>query len=118
MEESDAAARLRLARLARARGDETEAGRWATRTLRVEVLNAEAHGILAASLVASARFEPAVEEYETAIRLDTKRQEWLLGLARSCARTGRSERAREALRDLLETDPEYPGARELLDTLP
>jgi tetratricopeptide (TPR) repeat protein len=117
MEESDAGARERLARLAEARGDPKEAGRWATRALQVDVMNAEAHGILAGSLSAAGRFEPAVQEYETAIRLGSKQQTWLLGLARACARTGRSERAREALRDLLETDPEYPGARELLDTL-
>jgi len=117
MEESDAGAREHLARLAEARGDPAEAGRWATRVIQVDVMNAEAHGILAGSLSAAGRFEPAVQEYESAIRLGSKQQTWLLGLARACARTGRSERAREALRDLLETDPEYPGARELLDTL-
>jgi cytochrome c-type biogenesis protein CcmH/NrfG len=117
MEESDAPARERLARLAMARGDAAAAGSWAVRTLHIDVMNAEAHGILAETSAAAGRFERAVEEYETAIRLGGKRQAWLLGLARACAKTNRSERAREALRDLLETDPEYPGARELLKTL-
>jgi tetratricopeptide (TPR) repeat protein len=117
MEESDATAREMLARLAMARGDAAAAGSWAVRTLHIDVMNAEAHGIVAETSAAGGRFERAVEEYETAIRLGGKRQAWLLGLARACAKTNRSERAREALRDLLETDPEYPGARELLKTL-
>jgi tetratricopeptide (TPR) repeat protein len=117
MEEGDAAAREVLARLALARGDTTSAGSWALRTLYVDVMNPEAHGILGETAAAAGRFERAAEEYETAIRLGGKQQAWLLGLAQACAKINRSERAREALRDLLETDPEYPGARELLKTL-
>ena len=117
MEEHDAPPRERLARIAMARGDAAGAARWATETLHIDVLSVEAHAILAATAAGNGRFDRAAEEYETAILLGGKRQEWLLELARACARTHRDDRAREVLRDLLETDPEYPGARELLGTL-
>ena len=117
MEDADAAPRERLARLALARGDDEEASRWATRTLHIEVMNLEAHAILAEASARRAKLDVAIEEYEIAMRLGGKRQPWLMGLARACAGAGRGQRAREALRDLLETDPEYPGARELLETL-
>jgi tetratricopeptide (TPR) repeat protein len=117
MEEHDAPPRARLARIAMARGDAAAATRWATETIHIDVANVEAHAILAETAARASRFEQAAEEYETAILLGGKRQEWLLGLARACARIHRDDRAREALRDLLETDPEYPGARELLGTL-
>ena len=117
LEENDAAARGELARLALARGDRNAAASWATETIHIDVMSAEAHAILAETSLAGGGFERAVEEYETAIRLGSKREAWMLGLARACAKTHRNERAREALRDLLETDPEYPGARELLESL-
>jgi tetratricopeptide (TPR) repeat protein len=118
LDENDPAARERLARIEWARGDAADAARWAIQTLYIDVMNVEAHGMLADASAAQGRYERAVEEYQTAMLLGSKRQPWLMGLARACAKTRRTEMARDALRDLLETDPEYPGARELLETLP
>jgi Tfp pilus assembly protein PilF len=117
LDDGDAAIREQLARIARARSDPKAAAAWAEKALHFDVANAGAHAILAETAAMAGRFDQAAYEYENAIRLGSKQKEWLLGLARACARTHRSERAREALRDLLETDPEYPGARELLETL-
>ena len=116
-ERAGASGRLELAREALARGDAAEAARAALRTLHLDVRNPEAHAILAETAAAAGRYERAVEEFEAAIQLGTKRQEWLLGQARACAAARRTEGARDALRDRLETDPEYPGARELIESL-
>jgi tetratricopeptide (TPR) repeat protein len=117
LDENEAAPRERLARLAIARNDRAAAAEWAKRTLHVDVKNAEAHAILAETLAAAGSLERAVEEYEAALLFGPRRQPLLMGLARACAGTKRDACAREALRDLLEADPEYPGARELLGTL-
>ena len=106
-----------LAQLAMDRKDAPAAARWAKRALYSDVLNPDAHAILARTSAESKRYDQAVEEYETALRLDARQPAWRLALAQACVEAKQVDRAREVLKELLDAEPQYPGARKLLDTL-
>ena len=99
------------------RNDLGAAARWARRALYSNVMNPDAHAILVRASAESKRRDQAVEEYETAIRLDPHEPAWRLALAEASVEAKRPDRAREVLKALLDAEPQYPGARKLLDTL-
>ncbi len=117
MDSDDLTLRKKLAQLAIDRKDFSAATRWATESLYIDVMDAEVHALLARVLAERQVRDRAIEEYETAIRLDSKQLAWRLGLAEVCVEAKQPDDARQALKELLELDPEYPGARELLDKL-
>jgi predicted Zn-dependent protease len=81
------------------------------------VVNADAHAALAHALAETNRRDRSIEEYDTAIGLKRDKPEWRLALAKVCIAAGRKTRARQVLADLLDRDAQYPGARDLLNTL-
>src|SRR5439155_1515507 len=106
-----------MARVQVASGDTLGALKLLQGALYSDVLNPDAHAILARTSAESKRYDQAVEEYETALRLDARQPAWRLALAQACVEAKQVDRAREVLKELLDAEPQYPGARKLLDTL-
>jgi tetratricopeptide (TPR) repeat protein len=113
----DLSIRLELARLDQDRNDFESAERWALDAIHIDVMNAEAHAILARAEGQRGRNEAAIEEYGTALTLDPEKPEWRLAEAKACVAVGRKAQARELLTAALKRDPHDAGARQLLDTL-
>jgi len=109
--------RMELARLAVGREDAEAAGRWALEAIHIDVLNAEAHAILASSLAQRGRHDHSVEEYGAAAKLRPEKLDWRLAQAKQCAAAGSPARAREILEELLEQNPQLSEARALLRSL-
>ncbi len=113
----DLGVRMELARLADARNDAAALGHWALETIHVDVMSAEAHALLARADAARSRNAEAIEEFETAIRLQPGQRDWQLGLAGALAHAGQTARARALLNSLLASDPGDAKARAALEGL-
>ena len=59
----------------------------------------------------------AGDEYKTALELAGNHNDWRLGLAKSLAAAGKKEEARAAAEALQNKDPNFPGLKELLESL-
>jgi len=109
--------RKKLARMALERRDYETAAKWANQGLQIDVMDAKVHQMLGEALAGLARYAPAIEEFETAVRLEPDEPSVRFALADACLQNGQPEKAREALEALLERVPDYPGARVLLENL-
>jgi tetratricopeptide (TPR) repeat protein len=109
--------RMELADLAAQAGKFGAAARWSDEALQIDVTDAGAHAALAKALAETHHAEQAADEYATAIALSADHLEWRLALAKAYAASGHKDRARQAITALLERDANYPGAREVLETL-
>ena len=109
--------RLRLARMVLNGADHEEAGRWANQALHIDVMNLDAHHILAAASSKLGDRETAIREYRVAIQLAPEKPALRLALAKTLIEADKKEDARRVLEELLEKDAEYEGAKELLEGL-
>jgi Tfp pilus assembly protein PilF len=107
----------KLAELAAAKQDFEAALRWANQALHIDVMDAEIHALLGRSLHETEAYGKAAAEYETAVRLDGKQLAWRLALAEAAVKAGEKDKAKVALEALLAIDPQFAGARELLESL-
>ena len=113
----DVDGRLELARLAMKSKDAAAAARWAGEALQVDITNADAHAALGAALAASSKPAPAADAYGTAVAIAPDKLEWRFAEAQAFVAAGRKDRARATIDDLLARRADYPGARELRDSL-
>jgi tetratricopeptide (TPR) repeat protein len=109
--------RKKLAQLALVKQDFAAAARWANQGLHIDVLDASVHALLAQALAGKGQHADAIEQYETALRLDPRQAAWRFALANAYAEAMQRELAGKALQELLKTDPDFPGANELLEKL-
>jgi cellulose synthase operon protein C len=109
--------RAELMRLAVDRNDEAAAGRWALEAMQIDVRYAPAHAALARAEAAAGRRDSAIGEYEAAVMLAPDKHEWRVALAREYAAAGRKDRARAAVDLVLQKDAQFPGAKELRESL-
>ncbi len=107
----------KLAQLALKRQDFQAARKWANQIIYTDVEDAEAHAQLAEAETGVRNYEEAVAEYLTAIKLDGSKLAWRFALADAYVQAKEIEKARQTLKELLEIDPEYPGAAVLLEGL-
>ena len=72
----------KLTQLALRRKDFVEAERWASRVLHIEVMNPLAHAELARAFAGQQKFDEAIREYETALKLSPGESSWEQQLAK------------------------------------
>ncbi len=115
LEVDNAVIRKKLAQLALKRRDFAQAVRWAESTLHIDVNDAQMQRFAAVAYTFAGRHEDAAFAYAAAVELKPTEPAWQLEWAKSLRRAGQYEQARRVLVKLLERDPQYPGAKELLD---
>jgi tetratricopeptide (TPR) repeat protein len=113
----DLPVRKKLAQSAASKGDWAAAARWSLEGLHIQVMDAELHGWRAEALAAQGSASEAAEEYAAAVELDPEQPKLRLALARSLVKAEQPDKAKSALEELLKLDPDYPTARELLESL-
>ena len=109
--------RKKLAELAAAAKDFTQARSWATQIIHLDLQDAEGHALLAAAAVGMKEHGVASEEYKTALQLAENHNNWRLELAESLAAAGKKDEARAAAQALQDKEPDYPGLQKLLESL-
>jgi Flp pilus assembly protein TadD len=109
--------RKKLAELAAAAQDFTQARSWATQIIHLDLKDADGHALLAAAAVGLKEFGVASEEFKTALELAENHNDWRMGLAESLAAAGKREEARAAAEALQDKEPDYPGLQKLLESL-
>lgn len=109
--------RKKLAQLALAAGEFAAADRWALDGLRIYVLDGDLHRWRAEALAAQDKPEQAAAEYAACVELKPDALDMRLAQARMLARAGKPDQAKAALDELLRRDADYPGVKELLESL-
>jgi tetratricopeptide (TPR) repeat protein len=91
--------------------------KWTVSGIHIDVLDADLHAWRAQS--ARKRHEPklAIDELTAAIEIEPKKSAPRFALAEAYRDADRRDKARETLEELLGRDPEYPGAKALLESL-
>lgn len=109
--------RKKLLELAIEAEDFDAASRWANQLLQINVVDAELHATFARVLSRQEKYDQAVREYETALRLAPESDEWRYPLAEACMRAGMNEKAATALEELLSREPDHAEAKKLHEDL-
>jgi len=112
---NDLQTRRELFKIALRRRDWPDVERWAGEALHVDVRDPAAHRALGEALVARRQYDRGVEQFQIAIQLDPTEPHTRFALADACLQTGQTAKAHEALLELLELVPDYPGAELLLE---
>ena len=113
LESEDLPIRKKLAQLALAAGDHAAAARWGRESLYIDVLDADVHRLLGEASAALHDNTAALAEYEVTIQLGSKDPAVHLAVARLSLQTDNFERAKSALAETLNLDPENAEARQL-----
>ena len=106
-----------LLQLALEREDYAAAAEWANRALQVDVMDEQLHAWLAEAEVGRQRWPQAIREYEVAVELAPNSLAWRFALADAHVQAGQEDKAKTVLEQLLEIDPDFPGADVLLESL-
>jgi len=109
--------RKKLAELAMAAKEFTQARSWATQIIHLDLQDAEGHALLAGAAMGMKEHGIASEEYKTALQLAENHNDWRLGLAEALAAAGKKDEARAAAQALQDKEPDYPGLQKLLESL-
>ena len=113
LEPDNHVARKKLAELALAAKDYQSAAELARHGIYADVQDGASHAALAAALAGLGKHEPAVEEFETALRLDDSQADWQAGLTHSLIALGKLDEARTAIARLKELDAKHPALESL-----
>lgn len=107
----------KLLQLALEREEYAVAAQWANRALQVDVQDAQLHAWLAEAEAGRQQWPQAIREYEVAVQLASTNLAWRFALADALVQADQEEKAKTVLEELLEIDPEFPGADVLLESL-
>jgi FimV-like protein len=111
------AVRKRLARLAVAEKNWTDAVRWAEEAIQIDVLDAAMHRILAEHGEQAGDRARALLSWQALVDLDQASVEDRLTLARMYVKSGQKDSAKGVLRKILEEDEENSEARTMFKQL-
>jgi len=117
IEADDPAPRKALAEIALAEDKFEEAYKYAQMSLHIDVLDADIHRLLAASLVGLKRYPRAITEFETALELKPGDASLQVGLAESLLAADRKADAKALLEKVLAKDAGNKRAKELLESI-
>ncbi len=109
--------RQKLAQLALAKKDYPAAEHWAMSALYINIRDADMHALRAEALTAEKKHDQAAKEYGYALQINPDQLDWRLASAQAYADAGKKEEAKLALEKLLGVQPDFPGAKELLEQL-
>lgn len=109
--------RLRLAKIGLDGGNYQEAADWANQALHIDVMNVDAHRILAEASAELKDQETALREYRVTIEIAPDKPAYRMSLAKYLVEIDKQDEARVVLEELLEQDAEYEGAKELLEKI-
>jgi tetratricopeptide (TPR) repeat protein len=114
----DFAIRKKLAQLAIVAEDYPAAGRWSLEALRIDVRDVEVHAWRGEALMEQGSAAAAAQEYAVAVELEPDEPKWRLVLAQAYLKASDDQKAKTVLQELLKQEEDYPGARELLESIP
>lgn len=117
MESDDPAPRKALAEMELTDGNFEEAYKYARMTLHIDVLDAEVHRLLGASLCGLKQYLRAINEYETALDLKPGDADLQLGLAEALIAADRKPDAKNVVDKILEKDSKNERAQRLAEEL-
>lgn len=110
----DVQIRVKLAQMALAGGDQQQAGHWALQAIYADVLNEEAHRILAEVALQAEDYDTAGEELITLVDLRPDDPAWHEQLTAMCNTAPQPEKIRETLEALLDRGGDYRSAGKIL----
>ena len=113
IEADDPAPCKALAELSLAEQNYEAAFKYAQMTLHIDVLDAEVHKLLGASLSGLKRYPRAIQEYETALELKPGDLDLQVGLAETLIAADRQSDAKPLIDKVLAKDPMHERAKEL-----
>jgi len=113
----DLAIRKKLVQMALDAKDYAAAEKWATEGIEIDVMDANLHRVVAESAARRHNYTKAVEEYETAVELKPDDLKAQLALADVLVQAKQPAKAREVIEKLLKREPDYPGAKKLLESI-
>jgi len=117
IEADDPAPRKALAEMELAENNFEEAYKYARMTLHIDVLDADVHRLLGASLRGLKQYPRAIVEYETALELKPADVTLQLGLAETLLEADRKPDAKKLVDKILEKDPSNEAAKKLKERL-
>jgi len=117
MDADNAVVRTKLAELALEEQDYRSAVKFGRMALHTDVLDVDAHRILAEAYRGLKKNDRAIQEYKVALELepDETTLEW--GLAQAYAADGKKTKAKARLQNILKRQPDHAAARKLLEGL-
>jgi len=113
LEPGNLAIHKKLAQLALLQENYPAAAISATRSMHLDVQDADVHAMLAAALAGQGKPTTAIEEYEVAIRLDSRQFDSYAALAKLQIRLGRKDEARLVVNRLRELAPDHVQLNQL-----
>jgi len=114
LDPDDLTIRKKLAQLALAAKDYRAAERWGRETLYIDVMDADVHRLLGDASAGLSDVDNALAEYEVSVKLGSKDPAVFLALAQLSVQVKNIDRAKEALKKVLELDPGNAQAVQLL----
>ena len=109
--------RKKLAQLASDAGDSAAAARWALEAIHIDVRDVDVHHWRAEALAKQGSPDQAAEEYAVCVELDPDEPNLRLALAEMHVKSAQPDKAKAVLVELLNREPNYPGAAEMLESI-
>lgn len=117
IEADDPAPRKALAEMALAEDNFADAYKYARMTLHIDVLDADVHRLLGASLSGLKRYPQSIAEFETALELKPGDIDLQLGLAEVQIAADHKTDAQALVAKILAKNPDNPKAKQLAESL-
>jgi tetratricopeptide (TPR) repeat protein len=117
MDADSASVRRRLAELALDRNDYAEAIKYGQAALYVDVMDARTHRMLGDAHTGLKEHAKALREFEVALQITPRDTQIELKLVKSLRANGKTDEAKTRLQQLVEKNPEFRAAKELLESL-
>ena len=109
--------RKKLAQIALEKSSYKAAANWANQAVQINVMDSQAHRMLAEASAGAGQRKRAVKEYKVVVKLTPKDLESRMALAQVLVKDKQPEQARLVLEALLGLDSDHEDAARLLETL-
>ena len=110
--------RKKLAKISLDASDWAGVERWTRESLQIDVRDVDIHDWRAQALAAGEKPAQAADEYAVAVELDPEQPQLRIAMAQARLKAGQNQQAKDALKELLERDPQNAAAAKLLEGIP